>query len=150
MPNGGASRRDLAPFIKKDRRSGRVKAVLPVRVSGTDASGKPYSDVVHTLDITQLGARLGAIRSQLKIGSQLMLQFRQHRAEFRVIWTQIRACQKEHQVGLEAVAGKDFWGLTELKSEHEGGAEPASNSSWATSFSTFARMLKRTAAASAK
>ena len=140
----------LTDSMKKDRRSNRVRAVLPVRVSGTDAAGKPYTDVVHTLDITDVGARLGAIRSQLKIGSQLILQFRQHRAEFRVVWTQLRACHKEHQVGLEALAGRDLWGLAELKPEQESSTQPASNPAWATHLPTLAKMLRRTAMVSAK
>src|SRR5208282_715141 len=44
-----------------NRRRNRTKAVLPVRVSGMDTSGNSYSDLVHTLDITHTGARLGAI-----------------------------------------------------------------------------------------
>ena len=134
---------------KKDRRAARVKAVLPVKISGTDAAGKPYIDVVHTLDVTEIGARLGAIRSQLKIGSQLILQFRQHKAEYRVVWTKMRACQKEHTVGLEAVAGRDMWGLAETKSEQEDTRPAASASSW-NSLPTLAKMLRRTALAPAK
>ena len=55
--------------MDEKRRHCRVKAVLPVRVSGNDNSGNSYSDLVHTLDITESGARLAALRQPLKVGS---------------------------------------------------------------------------------
>jgi len=97
--------------MSNTRRRNRIKAVLPVRVSGSDSAGNSYSDVVHTLDITESGARLGAILRQLQVGSLLVLQYKQHKAEFRVVWIKLMASSKEHQIGLEAVAPKDVWGL---------------------------------------
>lgn len=116
--------------IVKNRRNHRVKAVLPVRVSGADVSGKSYNELAHTLDIAEGGARLGAIRCGLEVGSVLVLQYRQNRAEFRVVWTrQLQHC-KEHQVGLAAVSPKDVWGLVaEFKARPQGvGVDPASGS----------------------
>lgn len=102
----------------KNRRNHRVKAVLPVRVSAADVSGKSYNELAHTLDIAEGGARLGAIRCGLEVGSVLVLQYRQNRAEFRVVWTkQLQRC-KEHQVGLAAMSPKDVWGLvSEFKAQ---------------------------------
>jgi hypothetical protein len=98
------------------RNRDRQKAVLPVRISGVDTSGKAYSDLVHTLDITGSGVRLGSIRSNLQLGSLLTLQYKQHRADFRVVWTAKRPCGKEYQVGLQALVQRDLWGLeAELK-----------------------------------
>lgn len=94
-------------IVNQNRRSNRIKAVLPVRVSGNDISGNSYNELVHTLDIAETGVRLGAIRCALQVGSLLVLQYRQHRAEFRVVWTrQLERC-KENQVGLVAVSQKD-------------------------------------------
>lgn len=93
------------------RRCSRVKAVLPVRISGNDNSGNSYSELVHTLDITDAGARLGALRQPLKIGSLITLQYKQHRATFRVVWTEPVPGRTEHQAGLEAVNPRDVWGL---------------------------------------
>lgn len=95
----------------KERRNRRLKAVLPVRIFGSDASGKSYNELAHTLDIAEGGARLGAIRCGIEVGSVLILQYRRNRAEFRVVWTrQLQRC-KEQQVGLVAVSAKDVWGL---------------------------------------
>jgi len=97
--------------VDNQRRVDRTKAVLPVRISGNDVSGKAYSELVHTLDVSRSGVRLGAIRRQLKVGSSLVLHYRQHKAEFRVVWTRLVGTGAEQQVGLEADAQKDLWGL---------------------------------------
>jgi hypothetical protein len=84
---------------------------LPVRISGNDASGESYSELVHTLDVSRTGVRLGAVRRRLEVGSVIVLQYRQHKAEFRVVWTKPLGSGPEQQVGLESGAQKDLWGL---------------------------------------
>ena len=96
--------------MNNNRRYNRTKAVLPVRVSGNDGSGA-YCDLAHTLDITESGIRLGSVLRQLKVGSQLTIQYRQHKVEFRVIWVSQLTRLKEHHVGLQAVVPRDVWGL---------------------------------------
>lgn len=93
------------------RRRDRAKAVLPVRISGNDVSGASYCELVHTLDVSPAGVRLGSVRRQLEVGSAIVLQYRQHKAEFRVIWTKPLGAGAEQQVGLEADAQRDLWGL---------------------------------------
>ena len=93
------------------RRNNRMKAVLPVRVSGNDASGAAYCDLAHTLDVTESGIRLGFVRRELQVGSQLTIQYRQHKSEFRVIWISQLTRLKEHHVGLKALVPRDVWGL---------------------------------------
>ena len=100
-----------ADSTKPQRCSNRQKAVLPVRVTAIDVEDNSYSDLVHTLDITASGVCLGAVRSNLKLGSLLTLQYRQHKAEFRVIWVSKRPCGREYQVGLQALLERDLWGL---------------------------------------
>lgn len=97
--------------VGNQRRLDRTKAVLPVRISGNDISGKSYSELVHTLDVSRSGVRLGAVRRQLEVGSLIVLQYRQHKAEFRVVWTKPIGSSTEQQIGLEADAKKDLWGL---------------------------------------
>jgi len=97
--------------VDNRRRNNRTKAVLPVRVSGNDGSGVTYCDLAHTLDVTQTGIRLGSVLRQLKIGTQVTVQYRQHKAEFRVVWVSQLSQLKEHHVGLEAVVPRDLWGL---------------------------------------
>jgi hypothetical protein len=115
------------PVAENHRRRGRVKAVLPVRVSGSDVRGNSYSDLAHTLDVTETGVRLGAMHRELEVGAQLTLQYKQHRAEFRVVWSAPLPKLKERQVGLEAVVQRDIWGLgaeqkTQSQDSKAGGA----------------------------
>lgn len=97
--------------MDNQRRLDRAKAVLPVRISGNDISGQSYSELVHTLDVSRNGVRLGSVRRQLEVGSLVVLQYRQHKAEFRVVWTKPLGSGAEQQVGLEADAQKDMWGI---------------------------------------
>jgi len=94
------------------RRNDRVKAVLPVKVWGNDNAGAPYTAMAHTLDITQTGARLGSVRRTFNIGDRLTLQYRQRKADFRVVWTKQLQGSSEFQVGLETMVNEnDPWGL---------------------------------------
>ncbi len=94
------------------RRQKRVKVVLPVRISGKDAANNPVNELVHTLDITSNGARLGAIHHVLKTGDKLTLQYRQRRIQFRVVWVKPLVGTSEYQVGLEGLSSSgDNWGL---------------------------------------
>ena len=79
-----------APTVKTNRRrQDRIQAVLPVRVRGTDSSGKAFEILAHTLDLTANGARLGSIRHQLKALDTLTIFYRQRKMEFTVVWTKL-------------------------------------------------------------
>lgn len=97
--------------MENRRRSNRMKAVLPVRITGNEDSGASYCDLAHTLDVTESGIRIGFVRRQLKVGSHLTIQYRQHKIEFRVIWISQLTRLKEHHVGLQALVPRDVWGL---------------------------------------
>ena len=86
------------------RRQKRIKVVLPVRISGKDAANNPVNELVHTLDITPNGARLGAIHHALRAGDKLTLQYRQRRIQFRVVWVKPLEGTNEYQVGLEGLS----------------------------------------------
>jgi hypothetical protein len=97
--------------VDNHRRLDRAKAVLPVKISGNDTSGEAYSELVHTLDVSRNGVRLGAVRRRLEVGSVVVLQYRQHKAEFRVVWTKPLGSGVEQQIGLQADVQKDMWGI---------------------------------------
>jgi hypothetical protein len=94
------------------RRQDRIQAVLPVRVRGTDSSGKSFEILAHTLDLTANGARLGSIRHHLKALDTLTIFYRQRRMEFTVVWTKLLDGKSEYQVGLQAFSQeKEGWGM---------------------------------------
>lgn len=102
----------MAIVARTERRGKRTKAVLAVRVKGTDAASKAFEDLAHTLDVTPTGVRLGAVRRELNIGEEVTLFFRQRKLQFRVVWTKKMKGSSEFQVGLQAVNhDREPWGL---------------------------------------
>ncbi len=94
------------------RRGNRTKAVLPVRIKGTDSTGKVFEELAHTLDVTATGARLASIRRELTVLDEVTIFYRQRRMQFRVVWIRQMKGTAEFQVGLSALAqDKEAWGL---------------------------------------
>jgi len=94
------------------RRGNRTKAVLPVKVKGKDSAGKPFEELVHTLDVTRDGVRLGSVRHELNVHDEITVFYRQRKIQFRVVWTKKMKGTSEFQVGLKAVTqDSEAWGL---------------------------------------
>lgn len=96
----------------EQRRGNRTKAVLPVKVKGKDRTGQTFEELVHTLDVTPEGARLGSVRRELNLFDEITIFYRQRRIQFRVVWTRKMKGSSEFQVGLQAVSlDNEAWGL---------------------------------------
>jgi hypothetical protein len=94
------------------RRGNRTKAVIPVRVKGRDSAGKPFEELVITLDVTPDGVRLGSVRHELKLQDELTVFYRQRKNQYRVVWTKKMKGTSEFQVGLQASTyDAEVWGL---------------------------------------
>lgn len=93
------------------RKHKRLKMVLPLRVWTKAGSDETVFELAHTLDITPRGARLGAIRHALKPGDRLVVQYRQRKIQFRVVWVRPMDETSEFQVGVEALESGETWGL---------------------------------------
>lgn len=90
-----------------------MSAVLPVRIKGTDAAGARFEALAHTLDLTAVGARLGAIRRELKTLDTLTVSYRGRRLEYKVVWSRQLKGTGEYQVGLQAFSNEqEPWGVT--------------------------------------
>ena len=95
------------------RRQDRMKAVLPVKVRGKDATGKAFEEMAHTLDVTPAGVRLGGLRHLLNAKDPLTIWYRQRKLEFRVVWIRLLEGSREYQVGLQSVVQEgETWGLS--------------------------------------
>jgi len=102
----------FSDFGQERRRQDRIKAVLPVQVSGNDVSGNTFQEIAHTLDIATSGVRLGAIHHQLKVLDELTIQYHRRKMGFRVVWTRLLDGSSEYQVGLQAIEQEgQGWGL---------------------------------------
>ena len=67
--------------------------------------------LVHTLDISSTGAKIGALRESMQPGSALIVQRRQTRARCLVMWSR-KVAPGEIQIGIKFL-GRDslFWGV---------------------------------------
>jgi hypothetical protein len=116
----------------KQRRGTRTKAVLPVRIKGTDTSGNSFEALVHTLDLTTTGARLGSVRHELNPDDEITVFYRQRKMQYRVVWTKKMKGTSEFQVGLQALGqDKEAWGLN--LSEQQNQPDPSASLSRASS-----------------
>jgi hypothetical protein len=117
------------------RRSGRIRAVLPLKVSGTDVEGSSFCDLALTLDIGSSGARLGSVRRKIPVGSTVVAQHRHRKAALQVVWIRPSNNGDDHFVGVRSVQQRDPWGLltnTPLEASadtqvREGDREPDAN-----------------------
>ncbi len=90
----------------------RIKMVLPIRVWGTDANGKPFVCLSHTLDVTPHGVRIGGFSAVVSPGERIGITRGMQKAHFRVAWVGQRGSPTEDQIGVQLLElDKDVWGL---------------------------------------
>jgi hypothetical protein len=88
------------------RRHPRVELRVPVRIFGTDANGRPFSENVFTLNISEGGALLGEVTSQLKVEEIIGLVYEQKKGRFQVRWIGDAGSASSGHVGLCSLAGQ--------------------------------------------
>jgi len=99
------------------RKTSRTKMVLPLRIWGTDAGGRPFVQLAHTLDVGTTGARLAGFRKPVTPGDILGVQYKLHKSQFRVAWVGRPGTSREDQVGIEYLGNdRKIFGL-EVPSE---------------------------------
>jgi hypothetical protein len=87
----------------------RTKMVVGLRISQSESDTSQL--LVHTLDISSTGAKIGALREYIRPGSVLLLQHGHNRAQCRVTWSR-RVGPTEIQMGVEFLkSGARFWEL---------------------------------------
>ncbi len=105
----------------------RLAAVLPVRIYGIDAAGKPFNSVAHTLNVSKSGALLANVDTVLNVGDIIGVQKGLYKSKFRVTWVGRKASSSQGQLGITCVEGaKNIWGMTErpqARSNEEMGAQ---------------------------
>jgi len=84
------------------QRFSRTRMVLPLRVWLEDLGAEAPTYLAHTIDTSEIGCRLGGLRTELHPGQIITLQRGQHKAPFRVIWSR-QLEPRENHAGLEAV-----------------------------------------------
>jgi hypothetical protein len=94
------------------QRYSRTKMVLPLRVWLDEGADETLSTQwVHTIDISQIGCRLGGLRTKLSPGQTIALQRGQQKILFRVIWSKHLAANENH-AGMEVLDyGRSIWAV---------------------------------------
>jgi putative methionine-R-sulfoxide reductase with GAF domain len=110
-----------------ERKEDRVKMILPVRLTGKDSEGEPYSLLVHTLDFSRLGARLGGIRQPLRVGETVTLEYKRRRAHFAIRWVGKPGTRSEQQVGVESLEPGNFLWLDVPNQNYTDNVDPWSH-----------------------
>jgi hypothetical protein len=88
--------------------------VLPVRIYGMDAAGKPFNSVAHTLNVSKSGALLSNVEIALAIGDVIGVQKGVYKSKFRVKWIGRKGSSSQGQIGIECTEGpKNIWGVDE-------------------------------------
>lgn len=112
--------------VKNNRRGSRQKAVLALRLKGKDTTGTAFEDLVHTLDVTPAGVRLGSVRRELNLLDEVTVFYRQRKLQFRVMWIKKLKGTSEYQVGLKSLTQEgEAWGmgLPEYRAQTTAGPE---------------------------
>jgi len=92
------------------RREARKDVAVSVRIFGTDASGRPFSENVSTIEVSREGARLGGVRAELKAGETIGLTYKNNKGRFHVRWVGLPGTASAGQVGLQMVPSeRSLW-----------------------------------------
>ena len=91
------------------RRVRRTKMVVGLKIPQLQSQAPDL--LVHTLDISSSGAKIGAVRQWIQPGSILAIQRNLNRSQCRVMWSR-QIGPREIQIGIEFL-GRDtqIWGL---------------------------------------
>jgi len=82
------------------RREPRKETQMPVRIFGTDSSGRVFSEKAVTVNISQHGVELSGVQSGLNLDEIIGLSYGKNRVHFRVKWVGAPGTPKVGHVGL--------------------------------------------------
>jgi PilZ domain len=90
------------------RREPRKPIRVPIRIFGTDVSGKPFNENVHTVNVSRSGAMVIEIRTQLKIGEVIGLSYAKGKARYEVRWVGKSGTDEANLAGLQSVKNDEL------------------------------------------
>jgi hypothetical protein len=89
------------------RREPRKDIRVPVRIFGTDASGKPFNENVHTVNVSRGGAMVIEVKTQLKVGEVIGIVYGQTKSRYQVRWIGTTNGGSANLAGLQTVKAED-------------------------------------------
>ncbi|PYX88621.1 MAG: hypothetical protein DMG68_07820 [Acidobacteria bacterium] len=91
------------------RREHRKNVELSVRIFGTDANGRIFSECVSTVNVSVQGAMLGGVNRPIKPGEIIGLTYGKNKARFRVQWVGEPGTPQAGKIGVQNVASNCVW-----------------------------------------
>jgi PilZ domain len=92
------------------RREHRKNVELSVRIFGTDANGRIFSECVSTVNVSVQGAMLGGVNRPIKPGEIIGLTYGKSKARFRVQWVGEAGTPQAGKIGVQnVVASSCVW-----------------------------------------
>jgi hypothetical protein len=92
------------------RRQTRKEVTLSVRVYGTDANGRPFSECVSTVNVSLEGAMIEGIHRPIKAGEVIGLSYGKNKARFRVQWVGQPGTVQQGRMGIQnVIPGNCVW-----------------------------------------
>jgi hypothetical protein len=85
----------------------RLSVDLPVRVWGMTAEGRPFSQTARAQNISNDGALLSGLESELKVGDVVGVQCDEKKTRCTVIWVMNTGPVKKNQVGIKLIADQE-------------------------------------------
>jgi PilZ domain len=83
------------------RREPRKQIQVPVRIFGTDAQGRTFSENAFTIDVSRQGAKLSGVQAEIKVGELIGLTYAQNRSRFSVKWIGRAGTPQQGEMGLQ-------------------------------------------------
>ena len=92
------------------RREPRKEIAVPVRIFGTDANGRPFSENVSTFNVSREGASIAGVQAQIKAGEIIGLTYGKNKGRFSVKWVGQPGTPHAGRIGVVNVSpDKTMW-----------------------------------------
>ena len=83
------------------RQESRARSNIAVRISGRDASGKPFAQSVVASSISSGGALLSGMEQQVRPGDLVLVEYGERRARFRIVWVRESESERKTQAAVQ-------------------------------------------------
>jgi len=90
------------------RREMREEKALPVRIWGIDSYSRPFMQLATVRNFSSLGAVLQNVRSKVKPGEIVDVQYDGQKAQFRVVWVGRIGTLEAGEIGLERLPEEPY------------------------------------------
>jgi hypothetical protein len=110
----------FAARLMDNRREMRVETALPVRIWGVDCYSRPFMQLATVRNISSMGAVIQNVRSKVKPGEVLDVQYDGQKAQFRVIWAGRPGTLEAGEIGLERLPEEPYiWDVDPVRCGQE-------------------------------